>query len=156
MLLTLALIALIVLVAVVLALKLSRGTEEPLRLNRDAGWRFNVKAVPPTGDTGVVTPTSIEFNGQKYSTPEEMPPGPGAAYKLAMKALLSDMNHDGVPDIVNLIGGAKLFKASMGQGPAADAVARVKELEKMRDSGVITDDEYESKRAEIIEQVKKL
>ena len=44
----------------------------------------------------------------------------------------------------------------MGEGLAADAVARVKELEKMRDDGLITEAEYDSRRAEIIEQIKKL
>lgn len=157
--LTLALIALIVLVAVLFARRLTRlpaGDDGGWKLGREAGWKFDVRAAPPAGDNSGITPTSIELNGEEYSSPEEMPAGPRAAYKMAMKGLLSDVNHDGVPDIVNLMGGAKLFKASMGQGPAADAVARVKELEKMRDDGVITDKEFDSKRAEIIEEIKKL
>ena len=156
---TLVLIALIVLVAIVLAMRASRIKDDGSgnwTHGRDVrSWEFDVRAAPPTGD-GSVTPTSIEFNGEEYSSPEEMPPGPRAAYKLAMKGMLSDVNRDGVPDIVNLMGGAKLFKASMGQGPAADAVSRVKELEKMRDEGLISEDEYNSKRSEIIEQIKKL
>jgi uncharacterized membrane protein len=156
---TLVLIALIVLVATVLAMRASRIKDDGSggwTHGRDAAWKFDVRAAPPMGDGGGITPTSIEFNGEEYASPEEMPPGPRAAYKLAMKGLLSDVNHDGVPDIVNLMGGGKLFKASMGQGPAAEAVSRVKELEKMRDEGLITEDEYNSKRAEIIEQIKKL
>ena len=156
---TLVLIALFVLVAIVLAGRASRIRDDgsgSWAQRREAAWKFDVRALPPTGDGEVITPTSIEFNGEEYSSPEEMPPGPRVAYKLAMKGLLSDVNHDGVPDIVNLMGGAKLFKASMGQGPAADAVSRVKELEKMRDDGLITEDEYNSKRSEIIEQIKKL
>ena len=157
--LTLVLIALIVVVAVFLARRLTRlpaGDDGGWKLGRQRGWNFDVRAAPPSGDNSGITPTTFEFNGQEYSSPDELPAGPRAAYKFAMKGLLSDVNHDGVPDIVNLMGGGKLFKASMGEGPAADAVARAKELEKMRDDGLITEAEYDSKRAEIIEQIKKL
>ena len=154
--LTLALVALIVVVAVLLARRLARlpaGDDGGWKLGRQRGWNFDVRAAPLSGGSSGVTPTTFDFNGQEYSSPDELPAGPRAAYKIAMKGLLSDVNHDGVPDIVNLMGGGKLFKASMGQGPAADAVSRVKELEKMRDDGLITEDEYAAKRAEVLRRL---
>jgi hypothetical protein len=150
--LTLGLIAIVIAVVFLLVTKQSRVAPGDNEI-RDKSFRLNL-TIDPKEISASGTPKRIELDGQEYSSPEDMPAGARAAYKIAMKGLRIDVNHDGVPDVINLMGAGKLFKASLGEGPDADAVAKVIELQKMRDSGEITDAEFHSRRSAIIEAIR--
>lgn len=74
-----------------------------------------------------------------------LPPAAAEALRQA-EALLGDADRDGTPD---------LFQgAFQGASPAPRPTAeRLRELQAMRDEGLISADEYERKRAQILEQL---
>jgi hypothetical protein len=46
---------------------------------------------------------------------------------------------------------ARVLKASNGGAAASDPASRLKQLQEMKDSALITDEEYEAKRAQILD-----
>ncbi len=121
-------------------------------------WTFKVNTVPTvltTALNSLGTPTKIVFNGQEYSSPDEMPPDARAAYDFAMKGVLADANRDGIPDVFKSISGPGAFRASIGAGAgaSADPATRLKQLQDMKNAGLITDEEYKAKRSEILDKI---
>src|SRR5438309_8870127 len=147
---------LVVILVVIVMMRIARSATE----SSGSNWSFKVNTVPRVL-TGAVNsqgaPTKIMFNGQEYSSVDEMPEDARAAYKLAMGALLSDANHDGVPDIFKSIGAGKSgFIPKLGAGDvtiAPDPATRLKQLQDMRNSGLITNEEYEAKRTQILDRL---
>jgi hypothetical protein len=89
-------------------------------------------------------PPRIIFNGREYSGPEEMPAEARAAYERAM-SVFADSDRDGVPD---------LFEGLAPQAKTQEGIAeRLTRLRGLRDAGLITDEEYEAKKAEILSEL---
>lgn len=137
-----------------------------MRILRNTGdgtgnWTFKVNTVPRVVTASLDSlgvPTKIVFNGQEYSSPDEMPPDARAAYNLAMSMVKTNAHHDSDPDVFKSVGRPGGFSARIGAGAGAsgdpgDPATRLKHLQSMRDAGLITDAEYEAKRSEIIDSV---
>lgn len=97
-------------------------------------------------------PTRIVFNGQEYSSPEEMPAEIRRAYEQAMSGVLADADHNGIPDLFESGGGTSVFQSVRTQ-PLEDPAERLRKVKEMRDSGLITEQEYEAKKAEILDRM---
>ena len=91
--------------------------------------------------------TKIVFNGQEFSRPEDMPADIRQAYDQVMNGVLVDSNKNGIPDIAEG-GAAQVF--DLRNITTSDPAERLKKLNEMHDAGLITSEEYETKRAEII------
>ncbi|MCA1613376.1 MAG: SHOCT domain-containing protein [Acidobacteria bacterium] len=87
-------------------------------------------------------PARIVVNGREYSGPEDMPAETRAAYEGAL-GVFADSDGDNVPDLFEGLG-------AKAQPPAEDAAARLKRLKSLSDAGLITEQEYQAKRAEIL------
>lgn len=96
--------------------------------------------------------TEIVFNGQKFSSPDDMPPEIRKAYEQVMSGVLADSDGDGIPDIVERGGGSSVF-ADVRTLAREDPSESLRKLKEMRDTGLITDQEYETKRQEIISRI---
>jgi len=90
-------------------------------------------------------PARIIVNGQEYAGPEEMPAETRSAYEGAM-GVFADADGDGVPDLFEGVG----VKA---QAPPGDAAARLTKLKSLLEAGLITTQEYEAKKAEILSEL---
>lgn len=124
--------------------------------NRSSGWRDPTvklkeslaEALTTTlGTTGVRT--RIIFNGQEYSNVEEMPPEIRRSYQQAMNGVLADSNRNGIPDLFES-GGANILHTEVVTRKPEDPHDTLKQLKNMRESGLITEQEYEKKKAEIL------
>ena len=91
------------------------------------------------------TPARIIVNGREYAGPEEMPPETRAAYEGAM-GVFADSDGDNIPDLFEGLG-------VRARPPADDAAARLTKLKSLLDAGLITTQEYEAKRAEILSEL---
>lgn len=91
--------------------------------------------------------TKIVFNGQEFSRPEEMPADIRKAYDQVMNGVLVDKDQNGIPDIAEG-GAAQVF--DLRNITTVDPAERLKKLNEMHDAGLITPEEYEAKRTEII------
>lgn len=99
--------------------------------------------------TTAVTPTRIVFNGREYRSADEMPVEARAAYEQAM-SVFQDSDRNGVPDLFE--GGARVMRTDTNSA-AGDAAARLSKLKELRDAGLITEQEYEKKRADILSEL---
>ena len=95
--------------------------------------------------------TKIVFNGQEFSSPDAIPPDIRKAYDQVMSGMLVDANHNNIPDIIEG-GGSSVFTGIRTLTPD-DPAEKLKKLEEMRDSGLITSEEYETKRTEILSRM---
>lgn len=144
----------VVLFVLIILMRFMRSSEKGAGPN----WTFRINSVPTVLTTALDSlgaPTKIVFNGQEYSSPDEMPPEARAAYDFAMKGVLADANHDGVPDVFKSVGGSSAFKARIGAGTGAspDPATRLRQLQDMKDAGLITNDEFDAKRSEILDKI---
>lgn len=98
--------------------------------------------------TALGAPSRIVINGQAYSSVDEMPPEVRAQYEQTMSVALAATNRDGILDFSR---GARARARLAGAIPPSDPATRMKQLEEMRESGLITDAEYETKRAQILD-----
>ncbi len=96
--------------------------------------------------------TKIFFNGQEFSSPDDMPTEIRRAYDQVMTGMLADANHNSIPDIFEGGGGSSSFTGIRTLTPD-DPAEKLKKLKEMRDSGLITAEEYETKRAEILSRM---
>jgi len=99
------------------------------------------------------TKTRIVFNGQEYSSPEEMPAEIRKAYEQAMATVLADADRDGIPDIFESGGSATVFHTDVFARTSEDPADKLTKLKEMRDSGLITQEEYDTKKAEILNRM---
>lgn len=89
--------------------------------------------------------SKIVFNGREFSSPDDMPPDIRQAYD----QVFIDANRNNIPDIIEGGGGSSVFTGIRTLTPE-DPAEKLKKLNEMRDSGLITNQEYETKRAEIL------
>ena len=92
---------------------------------------------------------AVVYEGQSYTNVDNMPPHVREAYGKAMAAL-GDADGDGIPDIFQ--GGAQVIDLRQ-QRQEGGGVQRLKELKEMLDAGLITLDEYEAKKNEILTEL---
>ena len=145
----------VLLFVLIIVMKLMRGSEKS---GGGPNWTFRINSMPSVLTAGLDSlgrPDKIVYNGQMYSSPDEMPAEVRAAYEFAMKSVLADADRDGVPDVFKSVGGGSRFNARIGSGigDSGDPVKRLKQLKEMKEAGLITDDEYESKRSEILDKI---
>jgi hypothetical protein len=93
-------------------------------------------------------PSRIVVNGETYASVDEMPPGVRAQYEQAMGVAISATSRDGILDFPRR---ARVLKASTGGAAPSDPARRLKQLQEMKDAGLVTDEEYEAKRLEILD-----
>jgi ribosomal protein S27AE len=116
-------------------------------------WRISTVKVDSLPNILTGTPgttrvrTGILFNGQKYSGVEEMPAGVRQSYEQAMRVFV-DSNRNGIPDFLETNGGASVVQRDLDAETLGDPVERLRRLREMRDSGLITEQEYETQQAE--------
>lgn len=130
--------------------------------------QFNISAGGPnlTGKSGWLpkvlsaalgkmnVPTKIVFNGQEFSSPDEMPAEVRRVYDQTMSGVLADANENGIPDLFEGGGGKGVFHVEMLKNLATDDPAeKLRKLKEMKDSGLINDAEYEAKKAEILSRM---
>ncbi len=130
------------------------GKDSPGWLNPTVKFNLPPNAVSSAlGTTGVRT--RIIFNGQEYSSPEEMPAEIRRAYEQAMGSVLADADRNDIPDIFEAGGSATVFhnEVMTPAAAAADPAERLRKVKEMRDSGLITEQEYEAKKAEILDRM---
>lgn len=97
--------------------------------------------------------TRIVFNGQEYSSPEEMPANVRQAYDQAMATVFADTDRDGVPDILEAGSSSTVFHTDVFARTLEDPADKLRKLKEMKDSGLITEQEYESKKTEILNRM---
>lgn len=93
--------------------------------------------------------TRIIFNGQEYSSVADMPEDVRRCYEQAMGGVLADSDRNGIPDLFER-GGSGVLHTELITRKADDPTEKIRQLKEMRDSGLITEQEYESKKAEIL------
>lgn len=148
-------VLLVVLLVLILLLRLARSTG---KAGEGSNWTFKVDSVPTVLTTALDSlgmPTKIVFNGQEYSTPDEMPPDAREAYDLAMRSMHANSDREGLPDLLKSAGriGAAPSSLTPGGGAGSDPAARLKQLQEMKNSGLITSEEYEAKRTQILDRI---
>lgn len=99
-----------------------------------------------------ITQTKIIFNGREYKSADEMPPEARAAYEQAM-SVFTDADRNGIPDIFEGKINPAARPSPPPSGESADPAERLRKLKELFDSGLITEQEYEAKRAEILSQM---
>ena len=117
--------------------------------------------------------TKIIFNGKEYSSPEDMPPEVRRIYDNAMTTVFADQNRDGIPDLFQGKSGSTIAHANVKTNllddpdgktsPLDDADMKthllddpaesLKKLREMKDAGLITDQDFETKKAEILSRM---
>lgn len=93
-------------------------------------------------------PSRIVVNGETYSSIDEMPPDVRAQYEQAMSLTLAATNQDRVLDFSRR---PRVLRATAGATAPSDPAKRLKQLQEMKDSGLITDEEYDAKRTQILD-----
>jgi Short C-terminal domain len=93
--------------------------------------------------------TGIIFNGKEYPSVEEMPEEVRRTYEQAISGVLADSDRNGIPDLFER-GGASVFQTEVMTRKLEDPAEKLKQLKDMRDSSLITEQEYETKKAEIL------
>ncbi|CAN5703347.1 hypothetical protein BH20ACI3_BH20ACI3_02680 [soil metagenome] len=96
--------------------------------------------------------TKIVFNGHEFSSLNDMPRDIRKAYDEVMGGMLVDANRNNIPDIIEGGGGSSVFTGIRTLTPD-DPAEKLKKLKEMRDTGLITAEEYETKRSEILSRM---
>ena len=109
------------------------------------------KASALMGGAGVRT--RIVFNGKEYASQEEMPVDVRQAYDQAMGTVLADADRNGIPDIFETGGSATFVHSGLLTNTSEDPAEKLKTLKEMRDSGLITTEEFEAKKTEILNRM---
>lgn len=97
--------------------------------------------------------TRIVFNGQEYSSPEEMPAEIREVYERTMANVLADNNRNNIPDIFETGSSATVFHTDVLARTLDDPAAKLRQLKEMKDANLITDEEYETKKADILNRM---
>ena len=103
------------------------------------------------GETAVHT--RIVFNGQEYSSPEEMPPDVRQVYDRTMSTVLADTDRNGVPDIFETGSSKTVIQSDVLARTLEDPAEKLQKLKEMKDSGLITEQDYDSKKSEILNRM---
>lgn len=119
---------------------------------RESTGYAGVAASPATGGGASYSGTTFVYNGRTYSSPEEMPPEARAAYEKVSSAF-NDSDGDGVPDLFeHFVADASAQAGETGR-QAPSVRERLRELERLRADGLITNEEYEEKRSRILNEL---
>lgn len=105
------------------------------------------KLIASLGTTNVQT--KVIFNGKEYSSPDDMPPEIRAIYDRAMNTVLSDGDGDGILDVFQ----GKKLDTHVVTGLLEDPAESLKKLKELNDAGLINDQEFETKKAEILSRL---
>jgi hypothetical protein len=101
----------------------------------------------PVGSDGEITRVAI--NGREYADPEEMPSEARGAYDFAIDTMI-DRNHDGKIDV---LGASDLSQTDFERREVARRTfQQLKQLEKLKTDGMITNAEYSAKRTELLKE----
>lgn len=131
--------------------------QSPTQLKISSGWLNSTGAsawLPKVLSAAlgkINVSTKIVFNGQEFSSPNDMPPEIRKAYDQVMSGVLADANKNGIPDVME--GGRSGVFADVRTLAHEDPAETLRKLNEMRDGGLITDQEYETKRAEVISRM---
>jgi hypothetical protein len=112
-------------------------------------WRRRAVQAQMAVQVSGQTVSAVVHEGQSYTNVDDMPPHVREAYEKAMTAF-SDADGDGIPDILQ--GGAQVIDLRK-QRQEGGGVQRLKELKEMLDAGLITLEEYEAKKNEILTEL---
>lgn len=113
------------------------------RLKPAAGYSTSSHAGSPI--PGVTSMLSrVMFRGREYSGPDEMASGAQAAYEQAI-SVFDDAGRNGMPDLSEGTG-------QRAQTPG-DTAERLKKLKGLLEAGLITEQEYQAKKAEILSEL---
>jgi hypothetical protein len=100
-------------------------------------------------DAGMMTSGTIIHGGQTYTNIDDLPPEARSKYQQAMSAL-ADKDGDGIPDILQGgVGNISQKKDVHGADPAE----KLRVLEQMLNEDLITRQEYDAKKAEILSRI---
>ena len=66
---------------------------------------------------------------------------------------IADSDRDGMPDLFKAAGGRTVIRNEVWAQTAKDPVERLKKLKEMKDAGLITEQEYEAKKTEILSKM---
>ncbi len=133
--------------------------QSPSQLNSSSGWLNSTgkSAWLPKVLSAVLGNTSVStkivFNGQEFSSPDQMPADVRRVYDQTMRGVLADANENGIPDVFESGGGKSVFHVEMKNLTTEDPAEKLKKLKEMKDSGLINDAEYEAKKAEILSRM---
>lgn len=103
----------------------------------------------PVSRVTTIMPARIVFNGREYRSADEMPADARSAYEQAM-SVFKDSDRNGVPDLFESGGPPAPSTTATAAG---DTAARLTKLKELRDAGLITAREYETKKAEILSEL---
>jgi hypothetical protein len=136
--------SLVLLLIIMVLLRLVRGAENGVRNSKISVGNGLLSSVLYS----LGAPSRIVVNGQTYSSIDDMPPEVRAQYEHAMGLTLAATERDRVLDFP---GRVRALRASASTTARPDPATRLKQLQEMKDSDLITDEEYEAKRAQILE-----
>lgn len=135
---------LVLLLILVILLRIVRSTEQgPFTPRFRSGPNFLSSVLTSLG-----AQSKIVVNGQSYSSIDEMPPEVRAQYEQAMSLALAATEREGILDFSR---GARVRNRIAGATSHSDPATRLRQLQEMKDSGLITEEEYEAKRAQILD-----
>lgn len=112
------------------------------------------KSAGIAGSTVSVGTGAIIYQGKTYSNVDDLPREARAKYQQAMSAL-ADKDGDGVPDILQSSGtvqGSQTFHSD-ATGSSEDPAEKLRKLKQMLYDGLITEKEYQEKKAEILSRM---
>jgi hypothetical protein len=130
----------------------TRKRDSPDESNPVSGFTY-----PPNNSSAFFSTagvhTRIVFNGKEYSSREEMPAEVRQVYERTMATVLADADCDGVPDIFEAGSSSTIFHTDVLARALEDPAEKLKKLKEMLDSRLITQEEYEAKKTEILSRM---
>ena len=127
----LAILALVVPHKLVGAFRRRRGASGDIAASKGFATPVSVDAT---------TPGTVIYQGQAYTSVDEMPSDARRAYQQAM-SVFADADGDGVPDV---------FQSDASIPQMDDIAQKLQKLKELYNTGLITFQEYEAKKAEIL------
>ncbi|MFN2530103.1 MAG: SHOCT domain-containing protein [Pyrinomonadaceae bacterium] len=112
--------------------------------------RIQMSSMPNLISSAVVK-TRIIFNGQEYSSIDQMPEQIRRAYEVAIGAAFTDANKNGIPDFLE--SGANTISVQKPVNTFEDPNVSLTKLKELKDSGLITEQEFEDKKKEILNRM---
>jgi hypothetical protein len=117
----------------------------------EPGISFGAPGSPAASPSSVQSFQTIVVNGRAYTNVEEMPADVRQAYE-KMSGLFNDADGDGVPDLFENIA-TVAAQVDPGMTSPRDPAARLRKLDELRAAGLISEQEYQAKRAQILAEM---
>jgi hypothetical protein len=137
--------SIVLLLVIVLLLRIVRSAEKG---TFTSGFGFGPRMVSSIF-SALGEPSRIVVNGRTYASVDEMPPDVRAQYEQAMSLAMEATGQNRILDFPS--GGRVRGRIAGSRAQTADPATRLKQLEEMKTSGLLTEEEYEAKRAQIID-----